>query len=225
VRPAQTISGSGGAFTAWNNYGGLIQKLAGENGIQVATVLAILAIESGGSGFVNGRLKIRFENHIFRKYLVDAGRQADYDSKFAGGLAWNDNHQYKDPASGQFAPVHTGRQDTEWAAFTLAGSLDPELAARSISMGSSQVMGFNFRSNGYTSAVEMVNGYARSETEHIKGMFNFLKNRGLLDEMQRNDFEGVALGYNGPGQVQRYGNLMRQVYDSVRPALAGIGVN
>ncbi len=223
ARPAKQISGTGGAFTAWNNYGGLIQQLASQNGIQSATILAILAIESGGSGFVNGRLKIRFENHIFRKYMVDAGRQADYDANFAGGLAWNDNHQYKDPATGQFVPTHTGRQDTEWAALTLAQKLDAEFGARSISMGASQVMGFNFRSNGFASAVDMLAGYSRSETEHIKGMFNFLKNRGLIDEMQRNDFEGVALGYNGSGQVQRYGNLMRQAYNGVKPALDAIG--
>lgn len=224
ARPAKTISGAGAGVTAWNNFGGLVQQLAQQNGIETATVLGILAIESGGSGFVDGRLKIRFENHIFRKSMVDAGRQADYDANFGGGLRWDDNHQYKDPATGQLMNVHTGRQDSEWAALGVAQKLDPELGARAISMGAAQVMGFNFKSGGFPSAVAMLDAYSHSEAEQIRGMFNFLKNRGLIDSMRKNDFEAVALGYNGPGQVERYGKLMRDACNTVKPQLDAIGV-
>jgi hypothetical protein len=222
VRPATMITGTGAGVRAWNNYGGLVQKLAADNGVATATVLAILAIESGGSGFVNGRLKIRFENHIFRRSMSDAGRLPEYDANFAGGLAWNDNHQYRG-ADGQLHSTHAG-QDAEWAALGVAQKLDPELAARAISMGAAQVMGFNYKGGGFPSAVAMLTAYSRSEAEHIKGMFNFLKNRGLIDEMQRNDFEAVALGYNGAGNVNIYGHLMRQAYEAVKPQLDAIGV-
>lgn len=222
ARPAQMIPVTGAASRAWNTYGGLVQRLAQADNIQTATVLAILAIESGGAGFVDGRLKIRFENHVFRKFLLDAGRLADYDGHFAGGLRWDDNHQYR--LNGQLFRTHTGKQDSEWAAFQVAQQLDAELAARSISMGASQVMGFNYRSNGFNSAVEMLAAYSRSEAEHVRGLFNFLKSRGLLDAMRRNDFEAVALGYNGSGQVERYGRLMRGAYEAVRPSLEAIGV-
>lgn len=222
AQPAQMIPVTGAASRAWNTYGGLVQQLAQADNIQTATVLAILAIESGGAGFVNGRLKIRFENHIFRKSLLDAGRLADYDANFAGGLRWDDNHQYRE--NGQLFRTHSGKQDSEWGAFGVAQRLDAELGARSISMGASQVMGFNYRSNGFTSAVEMLAAYSRSESEHVRGLFNFLKNRGLVDAMRRNDFEAVALGYNGSGQVERYGRLMRGAYEAVKPALDAIGV-
>lgn len=222
VKPARTIPVTGAASNAWNNYGGLVQQLATDNGIETATVLAILAIESGGSGFVNGRLKIRFENHIFRKSLLEAGRLGEYENNFAGGLRWDDNHMYR--LNGELHKTHTGKQDSEWAALGVAQRIDPELGARAISMGASQVMGFNFRANGFSSAVAMLEAYARSEAEHIRGMFNFMKNRGLLDAMRRNDFEAVALGYNGPGQVERYARLMRNAYDAVKPALAAVGV-
>jgi hypothetical protein len=223
ARPSQTLSGSGAAITAWNNYGGMVQQLAQANGIETATVLAILAIESGGSGFVNGRLKIRFENHIFRNSLYKAGRGAQYDANFGGGLAWNDTHQYK--LNGQLYPTHTGSQDSEYAAFQIASGIDPELAAQAISMGAAQVMGFNYRSNGFSSALEMFNAYSRSDAEQVKGMFNYLKYRGLVPAMKQNDFNAVALGYNGSGQVERYGSLMRQAYQSVKPLLDAIGVH
>jgi hypothetical protein len=201
----------------------MVQQLAQANGIETATVLAILAIESGGSGFVNGRLKIRFENHIFRNSLYKVGRGAQYDANFGGGLAWNDNHQYK--LNGQLYPTHTGSQDSEYAAFQIASSIDPELAAQAISMGAAQVMGFNYRSNGFSSAQEMFNAYSRSDAEQVKGMFNYLKYRGLVPAMKQNDFNAVALGYNGSGQVERYGSLMRQAYQSVKPLLDAIGVH
>ena len=222
VKPRQTIPATGAASNAWNNYGGLVEQLAREHNIQTATVLAILAIESGGSGFVNGRLKIRFENHIFRASLLKGGRLGEYDANFGGGLRWNDKHLYKE--GDQLLPVHTGKQDSEWSALVVAQRLDAELGACAISMGASQVMGFNFKSGGFSSACSMLEAYSRSEAEHIRGMFNFLKNRGLVEPMRQNNFEAVALGYNGEGQVERYARLMRGAYDAVKPSLDAIGV-
>ncbi len=57
------------AFTAariWNKYGGVLEPLANKIGLDPGAAVAVVAIESGGSGFgADGRMIIRFENHLF----------------------------------------------------------------------------------------------------------------------------------------------------------------
>src|SRR5690606_31568339 len=64
----------GGAVTAqevavsrvWNLYGGLLSVLADRIGVDPAYAVAVVCVESGGQGFgPDGRVVIRFENHIF----------------------------------------------------------------------------------------------------------------------------------------------------------------
>jgi hypothetical protein len=46
-------------------YGVLINDMAKELGVDTNLLAGVILVESGGSGFVNGNLKIRFENHYF----------------------------------------------------------------------------------------------------------------------------------------------------------------
>ena len=50
----------------WNRMGGLLKALAAQLAIDPATAVAVLTVESGGRAFdANGRMIIRFENHVF----------------------------------------------------------------------------------------------------------------------------------------------------------------
>jgi hypothetical protein len=51
----------------YNGKGKWIAAKAKELGCKPENIAGTLAVESGGSGFVNGKLKIRFEVHIFAK--------------------------------------------------------------------------------------------------------------------------------------------------------------
>ena len=68
----------------------------------------------------------------------------------------------RSPGSGGSSPsdswrtLHGTGQDAEWAAFEMARRLDETAAMRSISMGASQIMGFNHAAIGYASAREML---------------------------------------------------------------------
>lgn len=213
MEPARKIDGSGGAVNTWNKFGGLLGQLGSSHGIDPVTIAAIIAIESRGNGFVNGKLKIRFENHLFRRAMDRAGRLADYDKHFRG-IKWDDRHEYlKD---GQWMNVHGDGQNSEHEALTLAATLDAEAAHDSISMGAPQILGSNSKMVGYKTAVEMFQAFSQGEGEQVRGMFEFLKNSSLIDAMRANNFAAVAEKYNGPGNVGTYSKKMQIAYDEVK---------
>lgn len=53
---------------AWALHGGLLSTLSEKVGIDVGCAIAVLCVESAGAGFgADGRMIIRFENHVFRR--------------------------------------------------------------------------------------------------------------------------------------------------------------
>jgi N-acetylmuramidase len=51
---------------AWNKYGGFLAPLSSQLNVDPGAALAVLAIESSGRGIgADGRMIIRFENHLF----------------------------------------------------------------------------------------------------------------------------------------------------------------
>ena len=111
-------------------------------------------------------------------------------------------------------PIHTGRQEDEWHAFTIAAEISPEKAARSISMGAPQIMGFNHARIGYATAGEMFDAFQRSANAQIVGLLNFVwSDDDLARAIHRKDWRTVARLYNGSGQVDHYASLMAQAYE------------
>ncbi len=145
-----------------------------KTGIPQSMSAAILAIESSGNGFAkDGRLIIRFEPHIFYGYT---------------GQTVADTHK---------------NQSAEYDAFSIAKSINENAAYLSISMGLAQVMGFNFKSVGYTSPKEMFNAFQADVTEQIAAMFKFIVNKAVcLNAAKINDFASFARGYNGSGYAK-----------------------
>ena len=45
-----------------------------------------------------------------------------------------------------------------------------------------------------------------------------MRANNIADELVAKDWEGFARVYNGPGQVERYGRLMRQAYERIAAA-------
>lgn len=171
-----------------------IQALAAERGIPEAVALAIFTVESGGKGFgSDGRMVIRFEPHIFRKY--------------SGG---------KDVA------VLRAGQKAEWDNYARAAALDPEAAMKSISMGSAQIMGFNHKLVGFPTVQAMFDAYSTSEPAQIRGFFDFVKNTGLEEAARKGDWTTFARGYNGKGQ-RGYDDKMQAAYKQyVAKGFAGL---
>ena len=213
------------AANAWNKYGGLLAPLAAKLNFDPGAAVAVLAIESGGRGFAaDGRMIIRFENHLFfRQWGKDHADIFNQFFSFNADQPWLD-HQWRSDAGQPFRPFH-GSQDGEWQVFSLARNLDDSAAKLSISMGGPQIVGFNFATLGYESVQQMFDAFSANERNQIVGLFNFVKGPGAnsrrVQALQAQDFVTFASLYNGPGQAAQYGSLMHSLFDAfqrLRPA-------
>lgn len=204
----------GGALArTWNQYGGLLGALCNVVGVDPAGIVATLHTESGGRGMgPDGRMIIRFENHLYRRFLGDE-RAALFEAhfRFDPGTVWQ-GHLFR-PAGGDTWLVCHQDQAGEWTVLDFARGLDSEAALLSISMGMPQIMGFNHALIGYASVHDMFDRFANDIRFQILGMFDFIRGHGdtspMLEGLRLRNYEAFATGYNGNGQAAFYGGLIR----------------
>lgn len=170
-------------------------------GCEPAAVQAVVEVESGDSGFApDGRPVILFEPHIFSRLTQ---RRFDATHPAVSYGAWG-------------AKPYPQSQADRWAQLAEAYALDPEAAVAAASWGLFQILGLNHLRCGYDSAKQMVADIARSEERQLAAFEAFVRNSELVDELQRGDWEGFARIYNGPGQVERYGRILREAYEALK---------
>jgi len=201
------------AALAWNNYGGLMNRISLELGIEVEASMAIICVEGGGRGFDdNGRLIIRFENHVFWQFYgkfhpdtFNAHFRFDHRMPPRG-------HQWRKSTSDPWQNVHTS-QDTEWAVFEFASKLDKTAAMKSISMGAPQIMGFNYKTIGYNDVQTMFDNFKKDIRYHLFALFDFAKAvpRRIL-YLQKKDFYNFAREYNGSANPREYERRLLEFY-------------
>ncbi len=206
----------------WNKYGGLLAPIAEKMNFDPAIAVAILAQESGGQAYgADGRLIIRFENHLFYEYWGKRN-QAVYNDHFKiGSPPWT-GHQWRPKATEPWRNCHTN-QSVEWEVFSFASQLDDTAAKKSISMGLPQVLGSNFAVLGFASVQDMFNAFVASERNQVIAFFDFLEGNGprAVNALRRRDFRTIASIYNGAGQADYYGTLISNHYNRFL-ALRGI---
>ncbi len=174
-----------------------VRQLAAQNNLEPAALLAAVQVESVRQGFdANGRPIILFEPHIFSRMTQ---RRYDESHPTISYRSWG-------------AVRYPRTQDERWAQLRAAYTLDPEAAVASASWGKFQIMGMNFQSAGYGSATEFIADLSKSEIAEYRAFLTYTISNNILDDLQRLDFEGFSRVYNGPGQVERYGRLMREAY-------------
>ncbi len=201
----------------WNGQGGLISTLSDFTEIDTSAAVAVLCVESRGKGFgSDGRMIIRFENHVFRRQWGKYNQDVfNAHFQYSSQKAWQ-NHKFRENPRGRWMPFH-GKQNLEWRVFEFARNLNEPAAMRSISMGGPQIMGFNHSRIGYDSAGEMFAAFQSDIRYHILGMFDFIKGSGttspMIEALQRNNFEAFASYYNGPGQAAHYGHLIANHFE------------
>jgi hypothetical protein len=181
LSPAERV-----ALRVYETQGDTIAAKAAELDLEPSVAAAVLITESSGSGYgKDGRLKIRFERHIF------ASRTG----------AWVAN-THRDQAE-------------EYRAFEEAQRLDRAAAFASISMGSAQIMGFNARSIGYDDAEAMFEAMSASEARQIDGFFAFVAGRpALLQAARGRNWAAFARGYNGPAYSRNRYDIKMATYDA-----------
>jgi len=201
----------------WNGQGGLISTLSDFTDINTSAAVAVLCVESRGKGFgADGRMIIRFENHVFYRQWGKFNREKfNSHFRYSSQKAWK-NHEFRENPRGRWTGFH-GNQGREWQVFEFARKLNEPAAMRSISMGGPQIMGFNHSQIGYDSAREMFDAFVSDIRYHILGLFDFIKGSGstspMIEALQRNNFESFASRYNGPGQAAHYGHLIADHFE------------
>lgn len=235
IIPVESLSGKDLAIAnTWNSYGGLIGTLADKLKVPPGAVIGTLVAESGGAAFASdGRLVIRFEVHLFYRYWGEKNQDVfnrffSFDrSSAANGFK---NHMWRSNVESEFQFFH-GKNNREWDVLNFARALNDTAALMSISMGMSQVVGFNYRAIGYESVQQMFDQFARSAHAQILALFDFVKGPGssspVIAAMQNGDYVAFARAYNGPANTAVYSERIKtnsEVFDRLFPTAKKVSV-
>lgn len=166
-----------------------IVKAAKEINVEVASIYAVLDVESKGNGFITlpdideNVPIILFERHKMYKYLTQKGIDtaslpSDIVNKVAGG--------YKNSFE-------------EHKRLERAVRIDRESALMSCSWGLFQVMGFHWKTMKYSSLQEFINCMYRNEYEHLLAFIRYVTYcaPSALVGLRTKDWAKLAYNYNG----------------------------
>lgn len=181
-----------------------IKELASSYGIEYACLKAVIEVESSGSGFVNGLPKILYEPHVMYRLLTQDKWIAVRNKMVANepSLCY--------PRWGTYKYGRTSEQHNRLA---IASKYSREHALQSCSWGLGQVMGFHWKSLGYTSLQAFINDMYESEAKQVEAMLRFIKINGLLNHLKNRDWAKFARGYNGMGYAKnQYDTKLARAY-------------
>lgn len=155
--------------------------------VDVAAIRAVVAVEASGEGFlVDGRPKILFERHWFRRLTNNRFNQShpDLSNLKPGGYA-----------RGATAEE---RMIREWVRLDRAMDLDRKAAMESASWGLPQILGVNHKAAGCATIDEFYFKMFESEGTQLDLMINFLRSKRLDVFLRNRNWAGFARRYNGP---------------------------
>jgi hypothetical protein len=76
-------------------------------------------------------------------------------------------------------------------------------------------MGFNYQTEGYTSVQQMFDQMSGAIRPQLVGMFTFIQNTPLcINGLKEGNYVKFARGYNGAGQAEEYGGLIKAAADA-----------
>lgn len=166
--------------------------LAREYGLDEAHVRAVVEVESAGKGsHSSGAVVALYEPHVAYRNTSGKTRDALVRNKLAYA-DWRPGTYPKSsyPRIDKCVDVVASVRGDEEAGVTIA--------ALASSWGLGQMLGENYRLCGYSSAGEMVRDFAKGEKNQLRGMLEFIKNAGILDDLREGNWNVFARRYNGP---------------------------
>mgnify|MGYP005845953297 CR=1 FL=1 len=208
----------------WNRYGGLILDECASLNIDPVDAVGVLITESAGQPFgADGRMVIRFENHLFWRFWGKTNPDAfNRHFRFSAVESWKE-HYWREQPNDSWLPCHTGENAAEWQVFDFARRFDERAAIQSISMGIAQIMGFNYAAVGYPSPEAMFAAFAHDAGAQLRAIFRFMEVNNLVDAIRNKEYRRFAVVYNGPGQPDFYASKIREyaaAFASLHPTLA-----
>lgn len=174
------------------------EKAAKELGVDVASVKAVVEVESRGKGFLDsGEPVILFERHVFNRRLRNKN------------IIIRDRPDLINPTAGGYkggAAEHVRLQQ--------AVLVDREAALESASWGLFQIMGYHWKDLGYASLQSFINAMYKDEPAHLDAFVKFIKaNKNIHTALKVRNWENFASGYNGPAYKRnRYDEKLSAAY-------------
>ena len=194
-------------------FGKKISEFAKEHGIDENLLGGLILTESRGLGFENEKMKIRFEVSKFLSY----DENKEYNGKYFKtnkGVRY-----YRMKEEDNWKIINGDNQKMNYDAFELALWLDPETACKATSFGMAQIMGFNYKTCGYDSALEMYYDFKKGDEIQYEKFLDFILNyptklegKTLLEYCQAGEERKMIKLYNGDGNVDEY----QQKYDTYK---------
>ncbi len=194
-------------------YNKLMKELSSELGLELPVAYAFFRVEAGGIGMCKrdkpgkgeSPIATRFEPHVFAKILMRNGGSAFENFKMDPKGWWvpaGKGHSRRLKAAWKAKGFKHGKPCTDYDLQMLqfASKWDERAAFEASSFGLPQIMGFHYRSMGFSSAKQMYLAFSNSEEIQIRSFFQFIRNnsRGrILQALKRKDFPAAVRIYNG----------------------------
>jgi hypothetical protein len=177
--------------------------IAQKSGVLEENLRVLFKVESSGKGFENGHIKVRFECHIFNGKGTKHCKDLALPQKEVKCDGFDPIKGYSDEAS-----------ETNYDAFEKALAIDKDRAICSTSFGIGQIMGFNYKSLGYSSYEEFYDEISKRENQE-EIILKFLDaNPALKEELKKEnpDWNKVASYYN---ERPDYATLLAQAASEI----------
>ncbi|MGH8817331.1 MAG: N-acetylmuramidase domain-containing protein [Achromobacter pestifer] len=160
-------------------------------GVPLASIKAVNAVESNGSGFLpDGRVSILFERHVFYARLQQQGVDpASHALRFPGIV---------NPKRGGYAGGAA-----EHARLATAMQVCGPAALEATSWGAFQIMGYHWQRLGYESVEAFVASQQKSEGAQLAAFVKFIESDPALHKaLIGRKWAVFARGYNGPAYAE-----------------------
>ena len=153
---------------------------------------AVAMIESNGKGYRNNGFPIiRFEKHVFIKYLK------------------------KNKATQQLIRKAENLKGSGWNTYQAALKIDSTYAKLATSFGMFQIMGFNHAVVGYETVDEFVAAMEESVENQIIAFCIFVMANHLQNAIKNKKFADFAIKYNGPSYfMNSYDTKLEDAYNT-----------
>lgn len=170
---------------------------------------ALIEVESAGGGLDEYRRPvILYEPHVFWRNLVKEGKKPE---QYAKG---NEDILYKYWSKSKYVKG----QDANYKRLERAAKIDEECAYRAVSMGLFQILGENYASCGFESAVDMFRDASDDEYQQLRQFCQFVENHKRMHAaLKRRDFTTFARLYNGPAfEKNNYDKKLKKAAEKYR---------
>lgn len=184
-------------------------RISRDLGVDTASLTAAIQVESGrlGGFSPDGRPIVLFEPHLFSRYT-----QHRYDRD-------HPTISFERARQRPYPPTPEGR----WAQLAEAYALDPDAALRATSFGSMQILGDRYRECGFETVGEFVRALSESQAAQLEAtLLGYVRSQGFVEALQRHDWTAFAARYNGRPFAERYGQLMRAIFERESARIAAL---